>query len=263
MGVETSYKGFDICNRCDLSLFQMDVILNSYLSNDDVPNWIVNGVIELGSWVYNRNVRGSGYFNAADEIISIFAIDRDEMILLNELNEIKISNLPDKRILEILRNSFIILYDNEYIYPGELTTKLINLRWQGLELNCSDFKKCLSEMRGVISVAITKNLLTKGSFVPQKAFAVFKLLSQIVLCNENKECIDPHVQDYDLDIAFVKLPDRLKYRLVREICGFRDGESKIVDDVDFNKNISLKPEVINYAEHIRERYRDRNIERNR
>lgn len=163
----------------------------------------------------------------------------------------------------MLKESYIIEYDETYIYPGKLSKNLIESRWEGLELNDKKFSRHLDEMRGIISISITKNLLVKGSFVPQKALAIFKLLSQILINNEDNEQINPIIYDYDFDIAFVKLPDRFKSRLVREVLGFRDGKSKIVGDVDFDKNILLKQEMITYVENMRERYREREVERNR
>ena len=260
---ETDYMGIAVCKRCELSLFQMDEILNAYLNEREIPDWIINGAIELGSWPYNTNTRGSGYFHTADEIVSIFAIDKEEIIPIEDIIETRSPVQPEKKILEILKESYIIEYDEAYIYPGKLSNKLIESRWEGLELNDKKFSRHLDEMRGIISISITKNLLVKGSFVPQKALAIFKLLSQILINNEDNEQINPIIYNYDFDIAFVKLPDRYKSRLVREVLGFRDGKSKIVDDVDFDQNILLKREMITYLENIRKRYREREVERNR
>jgi hypothetical protein len=245
-----------LCDTCELTLFQIDTIISEYLLNP--PSWLVEGVTEISSWVYNGNPRGAGYFNTANEIVEVFAIERKEEFPLEELKEMIYTNLPEKQVLKILKEALIIDYDTESIYPGPLSKKLMDIRWEGYEMDSLEVRKKIKEMHGIISVSITKGLLSRDKFKPQKALSPFKLVSRIILESNENNGIARDISEYDIDMAFLKLSQRQKNKIRREMCGFSDGETKIIKDKDIKGDMPLKDAVIIYSENMRERFRERN-----
>ena len=249
-------KTTKLCDNCDLSIFQINTILSLYLENQSPPQWLIAGLIEIASWAYIGNPHGSGYFNTANEIVEIFAIDRHETIAISDLDEINYTNLPANKVLQILKNALVIDYDTQEIVPGPISKKLIQIRWEGYEMNSPEVKLKIKEIQGIIAVAITKSLM-QNSHKPQKALGLFKLMSKLILDSEISGNISPDISDYDLDIALNKLPSRQQSKIVRQIVGLSDGETKIVTDKDIEGKMPLKENVKIYLENMRERYRER------
>lgn len=245
-----------LCDLCDLTIFQMDNILSLYLSNETPPKWVTDGLIEIASWIYTGNPQGSGYFNTANELFEVFAIEREESIPIKELCEVNYTNLPENTILKILKGALIIDYNTELITPGPLAKKMIQLRWEGYELNSQEILQKVKESQGIIAIAITKSSLY-NSHKPQKALGILKLMSKIILDNYSVEKIEPTLSDYDMEIAFNKMPIRQQKKLLRQIYGFSDGETKIITDKDVEGNMPLKGTVLLYLVNMRERYRER------
>jgi len=245
-----------LCDNCDLTIFQMNNILSIYLANDSPPKWLTDGLIEISSWVYAGNPHGSGYFNTANEIFEIFAIEREEAIPIKELSEVNYTNLPEKTVLNALKNALIINYDTEIITPGPLAKKLIQLRWEGYELESQEINQKLKEAQGIIAMSITKSSIS-NAHKPQKALGILKLMSKIILDNYTAEKIEPTISDYDMEIAFNKMPIRQQKKILRQIYGLSDGETKIITDKDIEGNMPLKETVLVYLENMRERYRER------
>jgi hypothetical protein len=107
-------------------------------------------------------------------------------------------------------------------------------------------------------VSITKGLLSRDKFKPQKALSPFKLVSRIILESNENNGIARDISEYDIDMAFLKLSQRQKNKIRREMCGFSDGETKIIKDKDIKGDMPLKDAVIIYSENMRERFRERN-----
>jgi hypothetical protein len=121
-----------------------------------------------------------------------------------------------------------------------------------------EVRKKIKEMHGIISVSITKGLLSRDKFKPQKALSPFKLVSRIILESNENNGIARDISEYDIDMAFLKLSQRQKNKIRREMCGFSDGETKIIKDKDIKGDMPLKDAVIIYSENMRERFRERN-----
>jgi hypothetical protein len=245
-----------LCDACDLSIFQINTILSLYLESESPPQWLTNGLIEIASWAYIGNPHGSGYFNTANECVEIFAIDRHETIPISDLEEINYTNLPANKVLQILKNALIIDYNTENILPGPISKKLIQIRWDGYEMNSPEVKSKIKEIQGIIAVAVTKSLL-QNAHKPQKALGLFKLMAKIILDSNISGNISPYISDYDLDIALNKIPSRQQNKIVRQIVGLGDGETKIITDKDIEGKMPLKEDVKVYLENMRERYRER------
>jgi len=245
------------CKKCDLSLFQIDTIIDEYINNPNPPQWLIDGAGEIFSWSYSNNPLQSGFFSTANEIASIFAIDRIEKIPINDLKEINYTNLPRDKILKILKNAFLIDYDQNFIYPGPIAQKLIEIRWEGYEMNSPMVKQKLKEMHGIISVAITKSLLLEPKGKPRNALAIFQLISHIMQFNGVGGQINQNLTEYDLDISFNTIVRRQQDKIKRTMTGFTDGEPKIITDKDIEGKMPLNPVSIAYIEKMRERYIER------
>lgn len=254
---QSRLKNTKLCDNCELALFQIDTILSLYLENESPPPWLLNGLIQIASWIYFNNPHGSGFFNTANEIVEIFAIDRNETLPIDELSEINYTNLPAKTVLDTLKKALIIDYDTKNIYPGAISKKLIKIRWEGYEMNSQEVKMKINEIHGIIAVAVTKSLVVSNKHKPQRALGLFKLMSKLIFESFDTGEINPYISEYDLDLAFNKLPTRQKNKIKRELCGFSDGETKIINDKDIEGNMPLKDSVITYIENMRERYRER------
>ena len=245
-----------LCDLCDLTIFQIDNILSLYLAKESPPIWLTDGLIEIASWIYTGNPQGSGYFNTANELFEVFAIKREEIIPIKELREFNYTNIPEKTILNALKDARIIDYNTEVITPGLLTKKLIQLRWEGYELDSHEVSQKLKEAQGIIAMAITRSSL--GSHKkPQKALGIMRLMSKIILDNFTAEKIESTISDYDIEIAFNKMPIRQQKKILRQIYGLSDGDTKIIKDTDIEGNMPLKASVLLYLENMRERYRER------
>ncbi len=246
------------CEKCNISLFQIKSILDEYIFNSNPPLWMTEGLGELFSWIYSGNPSGSGFFNTANEIVEIFAIDRVDKIPRSDLSEINYTNLPEERILKILKDALIITYDPKFLYPGPLSQKLIDVRWEGYEMDTPEIKQKLKEIHGIIAIAITNGLLIgEHSRKPQYALAVFQLLSHIMTVNGINGDIDPIISEYDLDVTLNKLAPRQRAKIRRAMLGFFDGDTKIITDKDIEGQMPLNPITIIYAQNMRERYRER------
>jgi len=216
------------CEKCNISLFQIKSILDEYIFNSNPPLWMTEGLGELFSWIYSGNPSGSGFFNTANEIVEIFAIDRVDKIPRSDLSEINYTNLPEERILKILKDALIITYDPKFLYPGPLSQKLIDVRWEGYEMDTPEIKQKLKEIHGIIAIAITNGLLIgEHSRKPQYALAVFQLLSHIMTVNGINGDIDPIISEYDLDVTLNKLAPRQRAKIRRAMLGFFDGDTKL------------------------------------
>ena len=245
------------CLKCEISLFQIDSIIDDYINNNNPPQWLIDGLGEIFSWGYTGNPIGAGFFNTANEIAEIFAIDRLEEIPRDDLKEINYTNLSQEKILKILKNALLIEYDGSSIYPGPILRKLIEVRWEGYEMDTPQVKQKLKEMHGIVSVAITKGLLLENRRKPRYALAVFQLISHIMLSNGIGGEIDTTITEYDLDISLNKLVRRQQDRIKRTMMGFSDGVPKIIKDKDIQGKMPLKEIAIDYIEKMRERYRER------
>lgn len=253
-----SVKGnFGYCERCELTIFQIDTILNQYLYNEINPEWLIDGMIEIASWAYNGNPRTAAYFNTANEIVFIFAVEKEDSIPIDELTEINFTTLPNNKVIELLEDALILKKEGSTLYPGPISTKLMEIRWDGYEMNSPQIKKALQETHAIISISLTKSLIKNHEIKPKRALTLLHLISDIILKNDVSSKIVPKIQDMDLEFAMSGLSTHTKSKLKWDLVGFNDGEIKIISDIDYDGNMPLKPVTLNYAENIRERFRAR------
>jgi hypothetical protein len=246
-----------MCVRCQLAVFQLETILDTYVTSRQPPDWIIDGLIEITSWIYKGSTRGAVFFNVASEVAEQFLIECDNRIPIDELEEANYSALPVNKILDVLRDAQIITYNSEYVMPSALIERLRNLKLEGYAMGSEAIKLKLKEMHGVIAASIAFTTLKEQHYRPQKALAILKLISQLIARSDPTGDIEGVLTEYDVDVAFNKLPIRQQNKTMRQMSGFDDGETKIIEDIDSDSNMPIKDCVIAYAENIRERFRER------
>jgi hypothetical protein len=247
----------EICINCQLAVFQLETILNIYLTSSQPPDWIIDGLVEIASWIYEGSTRGAVFYNVASEVAEQFVIECDNRIPIDDIKEANYSAVPVNKILEVLSNAQIITYNSEYVMPGPLVERLRNLKLEGYAMGSAAIRRKLKEMHGVIAASIAFTTLKEQNYRPQKALAILKLISQLITGADPTGDIEHVLTEYDFDVAFRKLTNHQQNKTKRQMSGFDDGEAKIIEDIDSDSNMPLKECVIAYAENIRERFRER------
>ncbi len=260
-GVELEDLSSKLCKKCDLSMFQILDIIETYVNEKNPPEWLTNAVQEL-AWIYQAYPRTAGYFNTAVEVLEAFTIFRVKEIALGEIKEINFTSLTTNRVLSFLEEALLIERDSDVILPGKLSKRLQEIRLEGYKMDTPEMEKKILEVHGILTVALTRSLIKTGVFLPRAALAIFDMLSDHILTSSDKE-IDPILSNFSIDWAITKLPVRQRLRLIRTMSGFIDGKTKIISDNTEEGEKPLKPVMIKYMEQMRERYRERARERER
>jgi hypothetical protein len=243
-----------------LNLFQINEILEIYIQENQPPNWLLYGLREL-HWIFSEYPITAAYINTATEVTEMFIIERKDRIDVDDVKEVNFTNLPRDKIISLLEEAFIVERKGDTILPGQLVKKLQQIRWEGYEMGSIEIQNKLLELHGILTVALTKSMIRDGNYLPQRALAVFSMLSYHMLSCEEE--IEPILSEYTWDLAFAKLGTRQQNRIKRMMAGFFDGKTKIIDDITENGKIVLKPSIIEYITQMRERFRERERERGR
>lgn len=259
-GIEPVSENSDhgLCEACELSLFQISQILEAYVKDEMPPFWITKMAREL-DFIYERNMRTRAYFNAAQEVTYRFSVDKESGFPLDDIEEINQSQLPRHKVIAILESSYIAEIRGSEVYPGALTKKLQDIRWEGYTLDTTQMALKLQEIKGILSIALTKALIETNEFVPRAALSILNLLSQQILEAEGE--IGREIKTYRQHIAFARITQRQARLLKWAMAGFEDSRPRICRDIDDEGNIVLKDIVIDYLMRIRERWRERERER--
>lgn len=245
-----------LCDKCKLTIFQITESLELYLKNKNPPKWLLTFLRDLG-WIYQFFPKTKPYFDVAHEVTSEFVLLRNEQMSTDEVKRLAYANVPRHKIIGILERAGIVKISSngEVLYPGKLCERLREIRWEGYKINSPQFQKRNMERNGILTIALTKSLLSEGEFTPRKALSLFHLLSlHMQFCDEKiTKSIVPFVQKK----AFRSLPESVLYGVKTQMTGWVDGQTKLLDDLDENENILLKDEIVEYAEQMRERHRNR------
>ncbi|ADI73081.1 hypothetical protein Metev_0150 [Methanohalobium evestigatum Z-7303] len=250
-GTISNGKYHDIC---DLTIFQLDEIKSLY-RNGGAPDWLSEALGEL-SWIYENNTRTSPYFNVASEIAEMFIIGGYDKLNRVEIKELDLTVSAEREILELLKKGEILDYDDVNIYSGEMINKSKNIVNKGEKLSDQDSEVSRKEMYGFLAVCLTSSLIESSTYgLPKKALAIFYLLSgQMIYSNQG----DLKVSNEAFKYAFKVLTPTQRNRITRILAGFHpSGSSRIIDNIDINGNVYLKPKMINYIDRMRELYRSR------
>lgn len=246
-----------LCQRCELSLFQVTEILETYIKENPPPDWLVEAIGEL-SWIFREYPRTKAYLNTAMEVIWIFILDEVDEVDADEIIEVNYTVLARDRIISLLEEALIVRRKDGKILPGSLVEKIRDIRWGGYELNTPEMKKRFLEIQGILAVSLIRALIRERTFIPRRAIAVLHVLSANMM--RSGEQINPVIPEEVYEIACVGLTSRQKKHIEWIMCGFLDGQTKIINDVT-DKGLSLKDTMIMYSQKMRERWRTRERER--
>jgi len=238
----------------------MEEIINSYRSGEQLPKWIMEATKEF-DFLYRRDPRTRTFFNVAIEIAEMAILDNKTEFYWNELLEPEYTKISESNIIRILEKAWIIKRSGEKFQIGDLIRRLRRYRLLDYPLNSEEVKKTIQEMHGVLAIAITHALITDPKitqkYIPRGALGIFSLLSAHILEHINDNNIPDKISVYTQDEGFRIMGKRQERHTKYYMCGFHDGTTRILQDVDENGNILLKPAMTNYIERIRERYRTR------
>ena len=149
---------------------------------------------------------------------------------------------------------------NSKIFPGVLVGKLRQARLEGFPMNTPEIASKLLEIQGILAIALINSLVKREKYVPKRALAVLHLLSQnMIRSGENIEQIIPFAV---FEMATAGLTSRQVKRVQYILSGFVDGQTRVISDLT-DEGLCLKEAMITYCEKMRERWRDRERERNR
>jgi len=250
--------GSEFCQRCELSLFQVTDIIKTYVEEDPPPHWLVDAIGELG-WIFREYPRTKGYLNTAIEVTWMFILERLDEVGIDDIAEVNHSNLPRDKILTILEEASIITIEGEKVFPGIIVQKLRKVRWEGYQMDTPQIKSKLLELHGILTVALTQSMLNDKEYIPRRALAVFHMLSDNMINSGEK--IEPVIPDYVFDKACGEMSERQKNKIRWVMSGFIDGQTKIISDVTERNGMTIKDEMVKYCEKMRERWRERDRER--
>lgn len=240
------------CSVCRTSIFQVKEFLSSYLESETQPEWLANAIREF-SWILLEHPQTAAFFNVAEEVLHIFILDHQDKLHVEELKEVNFTNLPRDLVVEVLRKGHIVEVEGDYLVPGRLAKNLINTKWAGYAFSDQDFENKIIEFRGVLTMAITWSLLQDEKYIPRRVMGILAVFSKLILCEEDPKVID----DITFQSAMSRLTSRQQRRIRSYMTGFRDGKTKIIDDVDVNGALILKPVMVEYIVRTRERIRER------
>jgi len=244
-----------MCKPCQLTLFQLNEVINDYL-NGSPPEWMSDFIREL-DFIYQEDLRVRGYFNVASEVVEIFVIDKEPSVKIDDVEEFHNTHIAQRRIIEVLEWAKIVERKGDRLYPGELTIKFISLRREERYLTDEEIQKVIFEIRGLLTVALTKALLEMNVYVPRGALSIFNMLSRQILASYGQDSVDPKIYKLNQDITFGMIPKRQRNHIKRRMIGLSGGGTRLIEDIDDEGNLVLKPKVVRYLQRIRERIRER------
>lgn len=251
-----------ICEKCQLSLFQVLDILETYVNSDAPPKWIVQVVKEF-SWIYQKNPRTMGYFNTVLEVVEEFIFESHARLPSEEIIELNVSALPNNKILKLLSDAMVIEVKGDFVYPGLLVKKLQQIRWEGYDLTSTQLESRFLELHGIVTIAITRAMILNQEQIPRQVLALFSVLSNQIIVSGDEE-IESIVPQYSFDNNLnIFLQGRQVTKMKRHLSGLADGNSKFIKDIDDNGSVYLKDSTVVYLTEMRERWRDRERERAR
>ncbi len=246
-----------LCERCELSIFQVGEILQIYIHETPPPNWLVKAVGELG-WVFREYPRTKGYLNTAVEVTWLFTLEGLDEVNADDIKEINQSGLPRDKILTILEEALIIERQGDKIYPGSLVKKLRQVRWEGYQMDTPQVQSKFLELHGILTVALTNSLIKDGAFIPRRALAIFHILSENMI--RSGEDLEQVIPSYVFEIACKELSYRQQRHVKWVMSGFIDGQTKIISDITDQDEMTLKDAITQYCQRMRERWRVRERE---
>ncbi len=97
--------------------------------------------------------------------------------------------------------------------------------------------------------------------VPRQVLSLFTLLSNQILLSGDDE-IELIISSYSFDgTVNIFLQGRQCQKMKRQLAGFADGRTKIIEDIDDEGELHLKDSTITYLTEMRMRWRERERDR--
>lgn len=249
-----------ICKRCQTSLFIIDETLESILSSQRIPEKYLDGIKDL-YWLCSTSSDAFAYFNVAEELLENFLLDEVEFVLDEDVEEANYSTYSLVLILSTLEEARLIKFDGDTIRPGELMNQIMNLRLQKIPLDSENMESTIQAYKSILTLVIVKNRMF-SNFKPRGALVILHNLADLVnnaIKNSEEVGKTMNGDNFDKVSAEAKSPRRQQKKIKRKICGFSDGYTKLIEDVE-DETLILKDYVVDFLNHIRERILERERE---
>lgn len=250
----------EYCRLCEYTLLQIDEILRLYLEGTP-PEDMDNAVAEFDR-IYFSNLRIRIFYNAACEAVHYAMLHPNSPILLLEP---RFSTIPEPKVLSVLEESRIISRREGKIYAGPLLKKLIRLRLTKYGMDSFEFRKQLRIIYAILTLTITKTLLKYEEFIPQIVMGVFRVISTHVVRNMNSAKIPREIPRSTWETGLKGMNPREEVHLEWDLLGLTAStNSRIFQDYDPDREQFISKECMTYYyEYIRNRIRERELERHR
>lgn len=261
------------CKKCYVSHMMMSLIIKEYVESKGKPDRRMELMMMELDFLYKRNTTLFGYLNTATEVCFdlVFSNEAYPKIEISELDELNHSRLPNDEILKILEKSLLINIDDGHIVPGNIIEKIRTLRLAEISIRSEEFHAAITEMIGLIAVALTKALFEiygveegRGSRFPRSAMAVLHLLAHLIIeADENNQPINKELAlEKYFELMTKMLTPRQRKFFLYQFISFIDGRARILKDYDDeNKNLIIDDVVVDFLERIRELIREYERER--
>lgn len=248
----------EYCRLCEYALLQIDEIIRLYLEGTP-PEDMDNAVAEFDR-IYYSNLRLRVFYNTACEAVRFAVTYPDSPIKLVEPH---FSNVPEPKVLTVLEESGIIERLEGEIYAGTLLKKLVQLRLTGYMFSSPEFSKQLRLIYSVLTIMITKTLLKHEEFIPRVVMSILRIISAHVLRNMNSNNIPREVQRSTWNTGFKNVSPRVEAHTEWDLLGLSPNiNPRIFEDYRSDRDQYISKEcMLYYYEYIRDRIRERELER--
>ena len=250
----------EYCRLCDYTLFQIDEILRLYL--EGTPPEAMDKAIAEFDRIYFSNLRLRVFYNTACEAVYCAMMNPNSPLTLFEPN---FSTVPEPKVLAILEESGIVSREGESVIAGPLLKKLIRLRLTGYLFTSEDFSKQLGIVYAILTLTVTRTLLKHEEFIPQIVVGIFRVISAHVFRNVSSTSIPREIPRSTWDTGFKGINPREEAHVEWDLLGLTPNTNpRIFENYDSEKEQFVSKEcMIYYYEYIRDRLREREIERSR
>lgn len=250
-----------------MTYFQLREIREEYYKSGEPPDAVISEFLRELRGIYRTNPRTSAYFNSAAEIARSFALEGAEELNINRIHSVARSQVPRDRIITVLERGRVIDRNGDVVKPGELTESILRIRWEKISQNSPEWERAIQEVYGLLTVTLTITLIElEGSNMPRSALAIFHLISEHIIATESqdKDEIDPVIPGFRVNGSFSGVSSSTTAKLQEDVLGFSsDGQPKLVENVDENGNWITKEITREYMNRIWNRWRERDLDRDR
>jgi hypothetical protein len=245
---------------CEYTLFQIDEILRLYL--EGTPPEAMDKAIAEFDRIYFSNMRLRVFYNTACEAVHCAMMAPNSPL---ELVEPNFSTIPEPKVLAVLEESGIISREGEIVIAGPLLKKLIRLRLTGYLFTSEDFSKQLGIVYAILTLTVTRTLLKHEEFIPQIVVGIFRVISAHVHRNSSSRLIPREIPRSTWDTGFKGINPREEIHVEWDLLGLTPNTNpRIFENYDPEREQFVSKQcMIYYYEYVRDRLRERELERSR